>query len=313
MLPAVTPGEHPLRRIADAFHDVDPALDVEALVADRTAFAAAVDRLVSSGGRVVLFIDQAEDLISLTAPDQAADVAARLGAIERERLAVIFALRSASLDAWQRHPGLAGLTPDDPIWVNSLNRAGLREVILGPANVAGITFEPPELVERILDDTVDGYTLPLLAALLEELTKGYTREAPTVITTELYRRIGPVDRIIVRRAAAATGLIRADLRLGEEAAVNAYLRLVEIDDHGQAVRAEVAAKDLSKTDQKDLSKPSRNRASSRATWRRSRLSGTKYTSEWGRDPRERHTRRVPDSSPDGTRFDGRQRGPDGGP
>ena len=92
--------------------------------------------------------------------------------------------------------------------------------------------------------------MPLLAALLEELTKGYTREAPTVITAELYRRIGPVDRIIVRRAAAATGDIRAHLRLGEEAAVNAYLRLVEIDDHGQAVRSEVAAKDLSETDQK---------------------------------------------------------------
>ena len=54
----------------------------------------------------------------------------------------------------------------------------------------------------------------------------------------------------MRRAAAATGDIRADLQLGEEAAVNAYLRLVAIDDNGQVFRSEVAAKDLSKTDQK---------------------------------------------------------------
>ena len=105
------------------------------------------------------------------------------------------------------------------VWVKPLIRAALREVILGPANVAGIRFETREPVGPILDNAVDGLALPLLAALLEELTRGYTLlGSRPLITTELYKRIGAVDRIIVRRAAAATGDIRADLGLREGAA-----------------------------------------------------------------------------------------------
>jgi hypothetical protein len=157
-------------------------------------------------------------------------------------------LRSASLEAWLRDPVLAALTPGDPILIQPLDRNGLRDVIVKPANLAGIRFEPPELVDTIVEDTGDGRALPLLAALLEELTRGHTRTDPAVVTPERYKQVGGVAGIIKHRAAAATDWIREELRLGEDAAVNAYLRLVDVDDEGQAIRTEVAVDELPKGD-----------------------------------------------------------------
>ena len=249
VLPVVEAGDDPFGRIAAAFRHVDAGIEAGSIAADEKGIARAVDQLVASGtARVVLFIDQAEDLVSRTPSDQLVDLAGRLDAIDRDRLAIIVALRSASLEPWLRNEALADLTPDDPIWVKPLDLAGLREVIVRPAELAGIRFEPPEVVDTILDATGDGRALPLLAALLEELTRGHTREHPAKITPERYEEVGPVADIIKRWAEAATTSIRADLHLDEAAAVNAYLRLVEIDEDGQAIRSEVAVKDLPPAD-----------------------------------------------------------------
>jgi TIR domain len=241
------PGVDPWGRVAAALEAEDPRINAASLIEGTSTFAMAVDRIVArDSGRIVLFIDQAEDLVSRASPEQVVDLAERLGSIDRDRLALIFALRSASLEAWLRDPVLGALTPGDPILVQPLDRNGLRDVIVKPANLAGIRFEPPELVDTIVEDTGDGRALPLLAALLEELTRGHTRQHPAVVTPERYNEVGGVAGIIKHRAAAATDWIREELRLGEDAAVNAYLRLVDVDDEGQAIRTEVAVDELPK-------------------------------------------------------------------
>jgi WD40 repeat protein len=245
VLPVVEPGGDPLRRVALAFEAVDQKILAAQTLADDKGIAVAVDQLVATrGARVVLVLDQAEDLLSRGARLDAHALANRLAAVDRDRLEILVLVRSASLDAWLRDAPLAALTPSDPVWVRPLDRSGMREVIVGPARVAGVRFEPPELVERILEDTGDGQALPLLAALLEELTETHSRLTPAIVTSELYDRIGPVGRVVERRARAATDDIKADLEAPESAAVEAYLRLVEIDDDGQPVRAEVAVEGL---------------------------------------------------------------------
>ena len=214
--------------------------DTAALIADRNGFAFAVDRLVASGtGRVVLFLDQAEDLTTRADAAQVEDLVARLRAVDLDRLVVISAVRSASLEAWLQDPNLAWLGQADPVWVRPLDRSALREVIVGPAHVAGIRFEPENLVERIVDDTAQGNALPLLAALLEELTARHSRLSPAVITAARYGEVGPVARVIERRAQAASDDIRARRRVAETAVIDAYLRLVEMDDDGAVTSAEV--------------------------------------------------------------------------
>ena len=249
VLPVVEPGADPLGRIGAAFASADDHIEAASIVADEQGIARAIDRLLASGhDRVALFIDQAEDLVSRAKPDEAIDAAARLAAIDRDRLALIVALRSASLDAWMRNEALANLTPDAPIWVKPLDQAGLREIISRPAQLAGIRFEPPAVVDLILQAAGDGRALPLLAALLEELTRDHSREHPATITEQRFLEAGPISGIIQRWAEAATADVRTRLHAGEDAAVSAYLRLVEIDDDGQAIRSEVAESELSPDD-----------------------------------------------------------------
>jgi hypothetical protein len=249
VLPGVDPGNDPFGRLASAFRVVDPAIDAEAVIHDEKGIARAVDQLVASGfRRVVLFFDQAEELLSRTAPEELGDLTERLAAIDRDRLALIFALRTASLEAWQRNESLMRLTPDDPVWIKPLDPLRLREVIVRPAELAGIKFEPPGVVDLILEQTGDGRALPLLAALLEELTRDHSSEKPARITPERCAEVGPVGDIIKRWAEAATATIKAELRLDEDVAVNAYLRLVEIGEDDELIRSEVAVRDLPQTD-----------------------------------------------------------------
>ena len=254
VLPIVEPGNAPVQRVALALSEAiaatptsgtDGLATADRLIAEPKGFAFAVDRLLArGGGRVVLFLDQAEDLVERAAPGDVADLLGRLEAVDPERLVIIAAVRSVSLDDWLREPALGLISRTDPVWVRPMDRVALREVVTGPAHVAGIRFEPPALVERIVDDTSGGNALPLLAALLEELTAGHSRLAPAVVTTKDYEAVGPVSRVIERRAATATTEITARRGVPESAVVDAYLRLTEVDDQGRVTAAEVALDDV---------------------------------------------------------------------
>jgi WD40 repeat protein len=240
VLSVVEPGAVPLQRLGAAIHALDPASD-----GDPASLGAAVDRVVAGGARrVVLILDQAEDLLSRTPAQDAVELVRLLRTVDRDRLAIVVVLRSASLDPWIRHPTLGPLTPADPIWVRPLDRNGMREVVVGPARLAGIKFDPESLVETILNDAGQGLALPLLAALMEELTEGHSRVTPTVITTERYETVGPVARVIERRAQAAVEDVRTELGRPEASVVDAYLRLAEVDEHAQLVRDELPVDEL---------------------------------------------------------------------
>ena len=68
----------------------------------------------------------------------------------------------------------------DPVTVGALSRAALFEVIAGPAARAGVRFDPPELVQLMVDEAGGGEALPLLAFTLQELylDAGKSREEP---------------------------------------------------------------------------------------------------------------------------------------
>ncbi len=254
VLPVVEPGNAPVQRVALALSEAiaaapasgtDGLATADRLTTEPKGFAFAVDRLLArGGGRVVLFLDQAEDLVERAAPSDVAGLLDRLKLVDPERLVIIAAVRSVSLDDFLREPALGLISRTDPVWVRPMDRAALREVVTGPAHVAGIRFESPALVERIVDDTSGGNALPLLAALLEELTASHSRLAPVVVTTKDYEAVGPVSRVIERRAATATADITARRGVPESAVVDAYLRLTDVDDQGRVTAAEVALDDI---------------------------------------------------------------------
>jgi hypothetical protein len=160
----ITPGEHPLRTLADRLaHSAGTPADTmaERLLADPTELTGYVRTALRQRGatRLVLLVDQFEELFT-TCGD------------ERERRAFLDAVFSASSAADRTttpplltmlgiradfyghctaYPRLAGVLGDAQVVVEPMDGEALREVIERPAEVAGLVLEDG-LVDRLLQD-----------------------------------------------------------------------------------------------------------------------------------------------------------------
>ena len=76
-------------------------------------------------------------------------------------------------------------------------------------------------------------------SLLEELAEGHSRLTPAVITAKRYEEVGPVARVIERRAAEASNDIRARRGIPESCVIDAFLRLVYVIDYGSVSGGDV--------------------------------------------------------------------------
>ncbi|MGP4022322.1 nSTAND1 domain-containing NTPase [Actinomadura sp. 3N407] len=203
VVPSMTPEDDPFRGLAQCLADVLGA-DAEEIAEELRREPARLRRRVDAlrrgrRGRSVLFVvDQAEELLTLTEDgERDAFLGMLRDALDADlKLWVVFVFRAEFLTAF-----LSGGSADmfrHPFTVTALDRAALRTVIREPAERAGITFEPPELVAQMAEDTRDGTALPLLAYLLHELYLHVGRNG--TITLEDYRRTGGVDGALTRRA-----------------------------------------------------------------------------------------------------------------
>nr|WP_255205539.1 AAA family ATPase [Actinomadura sp. BRA 177] len=204
VLPSLTPEDDPFHCLAHRIADVQGERDAEEIAARLRDDPAELRRHIDALRRgrrnrsVLIVVDQAEELLTLTADDDRDAFLSMLrDALDADtKLWVVFVFRAEFLTAFLSG-GSAGLFRH-PFTVTALDRAALRTVIREPAEQAGIAFEPPELVAQMADDTGDGTALPLLAYLLHELYLHVGRNG--TITAEDYRRTGGVDGALTRRA-----------------------------------------------------------------------------------------------------------------
>ena len=80
---------------------------------------------------------------------------------------IVSTLRSEFFSSAPERAGLSEAI-NDPVVIEPLSRARLPEVIRRPAARAGLDFEPG-LVERIMEESIGGDALPMLAFTLHEL------------------------------------------------------------------------------------------------------------------------------------------------
>jgi hypothetical protein len=127
-----------------------------------------VSALADAAPGTVVVLDQFEELATL-APQTAGALLDELTArTSTGRVRAVLTLRWAALE--RLDPRLTAALDAATVLVTPLDRAGLREAIVGPAEHApGLTFEAG-LVDRILDDAgTEPGQLPLVAALLADL------------------------------------------------------------------------------------------------------------------------------------------------
>jgi WD40 repeat protein/class 3 adenylate cyclase len=241
------PGEHPLTELeaslARALSDRDlPAED------PRAGLDVVLGRL-APGQRLVLVVDQLEELFSATRDKDERDAFVELLTAERTGLKVIVALRADHYVQAATFPSLARLLSTSQVLVAPLSRAELAAIIERPAQRVGLRVED-DLVEALVTDCGDEPgALPLLSTALLEL---WQTRSEGRLTLAAYRATGGLHGAVGRLAEDAYGDLDPAqreiarsllLRLAGEGEGDAVIRrrvpLGELDTERDAAMAEV--------------------------------------------------------------------------
>lgn len=169
------PGRRPVAALAAALAPVlgMPEAGLAAQLAGTHEWLGPALREAYQGGRgLLLFVDQLEELITLSEPAQAAHLARLLGelALPAAGVHVLLAVRGDFLTRVGALPGLGDVLERALYLLRPLTPEGAREAIAGPARSRGVVFESEELLQTLAGAMAQGAgSLPLLQFTLTEL------------------------------------------------------------------------------------------------------------------------------------------------
>ncbi|MGH3885365.1 MAG: TIR domain-containing protein [Pseudonocardiaceae bacterium] len=190
--------------------------------------------------RLLVVVDQFEELLTQTPPAQRARFAALLRPASTSPVRVVATLRPEFFDQLLADPELAVL-PTRVYPLRPLNREALRLVIEGPAQLVGIGVEA-HLVARLVEDTDSGEALPLLAFTLAQLAEGISRGGQ--LSIERYEQLGGVPGALARQADLALVEAVGAAGRGRDEIIAELLRLVTVDEQGGPTRWRVRRDEL---------------------------------------------------------------------
>ena len=226
----VVPGRHPVKSLAIALASwcglgVDR---VEELISEGgEAIAREVRKAAAaSHKRLLLFVDQLEELVTLATPEGARLAAAALAGLGEHAMTVrvLATARSDFLSRLATLPGLREEMGRALYFLLPLAAERIREVIVRPAQAKGVTFESEALVDKLVEQTgAAAGGLPLLQFTLAEL---WDARAGHVIREDALATAGGVEGALARHA----DRLLAGLDTGaRDAARRLLLRLVTAD------------------------------------------------------------------------------------
>ncbi|MFL5416080.1 MAG: protein kinase domain-containing protein [Myxococcales bacterium] len=176
----------------------------------------------------LLFIDQLEEIVTLSDPSEAADFCRALGWMwsAGPSLRVVATVRGDFLTRLAPLPGMAEQMGRALYLLRPLSREGIREAVMGPAAALGVRFESDELIHTLVEATAaaDG-GLPLLQFALAELWSARDRETGTIRSSAL-EAMGGVAGALTRHADAVLNGLRPEQR---DQARRIFLDLVTAD------------------------------------------------------------------------------------
>jgi WD40 repeat protein len=184
-----TPGSNPFSRLArQVVGWLDPELSLTKQVSEAQELGGRLSRgeqrlglyleeglKVWGADRLLLVVDQFEEILTQTKPEERKPfVEALLAAVSEAPVHLVVTLRGdfygAVCDLDER---LSQLVEEGVCNLGLPRREDLREAIERPAKLAGLRFEPPLLIEKLLDDVgQEPGNLPLLQYALLELWNG---------------------------------------------------------------------------------------------------------------------------------------------
>jgi hypothetical protein len=207
-----------------------------------------LDRAEGKPGRLLLYIDQWEELYAQApsasidkerAAQHAADVDRfvdlLLTAAGTAPVTVVGTVRADFYDPLIGHSELRALLPTRQVLLASMSRSELERTVVEPARKVGLAFDPPRLVQGILDEAgEDEGMLPLLQYALKE---SWALRNGNTITADSYARSGGVHEAIRITAERTFETLSAE---DQQAARHLFLRLVTPGEGKEDTRARAA-------------------------------------------------------------------------
>ncbi|HKR48451.1 MAG TPA: TIR domain-containing protein [Pseudonocardiaceae bacterium] len=247
-VPTLVPGTDPLPELArvlavTAVHqglawsasDVRTRLETGADGLRRLADDLLVASLGSPQRRLLVMVDQAEELFTRMTPGTREQFTQLLSAALSGPVQVVLVLRSEFLDDLRTLPALAGW-PIEASIVAPLDQEMLREVIERPARLARLSLDEG-LVAALVADTGGGEALPLLAFILRQLAEDLPPGA--TLSLSRYRELSGVHGALSRHADAALTEALQVRGLAESEVLTGLTGLVTVDDTGRRARRRI--------------------------------------------------------------------------
>jgi WD40 repeat protein len=206
-----------------------------------------LDEAEGKPDRLLLYIDQWEELYAQAPPSSDKERAAQhaadvnrfidllLTAARTAPVAAVATVRADFYDPLIGHQEIKSLLPTRQVLLGKMLRSELQSTIVEPARKVGLTFDPPKLVQRILDEAgEDEGMLPLLQYALKE---SWALRKDNTITGDSYARSGGVREAIKVTAERAFEALSAE---DQQAARQLFLRLVTPGEGQEDTRARAA-------------------------------------------------------------------------
>jgi TPR repeat protein/energy-coupling factor transporter ATP-binding protein EcfA2 len=257
---SLRPGPTPLRALAAAFNprtDDEGAAEYAAKITAeaeqlRTGdpeilshmIREELDRAEGKPDRLLLYIDQWEELYAHAqsssdkerADQHTADVNRFIDllliAARTAPVAVVATVRADFYDPLIAHLEIRSLLPTRQVLLGAMPRSELERTIVEPARKVGLTFDPPSLVQQILDEAgEDEGMLPLLQYALKET---WALRNGNALTADAYARSGGVREAIRLTAERTFEALSAE---DQQAARQLFLRLVTPGEGQEDTRA----------------------------------------------------------------------------
>jgi WD40 repeat protein len=180
ILPPMRPGDEPLRGLAELVAaNLPGSSELPGRSEPAAFFQAAMTNWLAAHPHqcLLLIIDQAEELITLCRYDkERADFLTTLATLIDQhpgQMRIVLTLRTDFEPQFYDSP-LNGHWRNGRFIVPPMSQSELREVIELPAVQRAIFFDPPELVDRLIDEVIQTPgALPLLSFTLEQLYLKY--------------------------------------------------------------------------------------------------------------------------------------------
>lgn len=247
------PGADPLRRLArglaplsqESVSELQQRLEVDTTVVANVAHHAVHDHTENGGGRLVLVIDQFEEVFTTCTDDDARRQFIRtvIEATDPDSdIVVALMMRSDYYGSCTDFPGLAKLLGDSHVLVAAMTDSELRQAVLEPARRADLSVEDG-LADAICADAAgEPGALPLVSTALLET---WVRRSGDTLTLAGYAQAGGVKGAV---AHLADGVYDGLEATGKLTLRHIFLRLVEPegttgDIRRRARRSEVATND----------------------------------------------------------------------